>query len=73
MILPLISVAVDAPLLRLPVEPSPENGLRAHSQIMLVKSMAVKADKIGAAFGHLDDTTMVSVNRSLALSLGLAG
>jgi mRNA interferase MazF len=40
---------------------------------MLDKPMTVKADKIGQPFGHLDDTTMVSVNRALALFLGLAG
>lgn len=72
-ILPLTSHRVDAPLLRLPVDPSPENGLRSPSQIMLDKPMTVKTDKIGASFGHLDDTTMLSVNRSLALFLGLAG
>lgn len=72
-ILPITSTLVDAPLLRLTVEPSPDNGLRAASQIMLDKPMTVKADKIGPSFGHLDDTTMVSVNRSLALILGLAG
>jgi mRNA interferase MazF len=35
--------------------------------------MTVKADKIGQPFGHLEDTIMISVNRSLALFLGLAG
>ncbi len=72
-ILPITSTQVDAPLLRLSVEPSPDNGLRAPSQIMLDKPMTVKADKISSPFGHLDDTTMLSVNRSLALFLGLAG
>jgi len=47
--------------------------LRMASQIMMDKPMTVKVDKIGAAFGHLDDASMVSVNRSLALVLGLAG
>lgn len=72
-ILPITSTLVDAPLLRLTVEPSPDNGLRAPSQIMLDKPMTVKADKIGPTFGHLDDTAMLSVSRSLALFLGLAG
>lgn len=67
------STLVDAPLLRLTVEPSPENGLRKTSQIMIDKPMTVRADKIGAAFGRLDDTAMLSVNRSLALFLGLVG
>ena len=72
-ILPITSTLIDAPLLRPTVEPSPENGLRKASQIMLDKPMTVKANKIGTAFGHLDDASMVSVNRSLALVLGLAG
>ena len=72
-ILPLTSTIIDAPLLRLTLEPSAENGLRSPSQIMLDKPMTVKADKAGPAFGHVDDTAMVSVNRSLALFLGLAG
>lgn len=71
-VLPLTSTMVDAPLLRPTVEPSPDNGLRAPSQIMLDKPMTVKVDKVGAAFGHLDDVTMIGVNRSLALLLGLA-
>jgi mRNA interferase MazF len=72
-ILPITSTLVDAPLLRPTIEPSADNGLRMASQIMLDKSMTVKADKIGSAFGHLDDASMVSVNRLLALVLGLAG
>ena len=72
-ILPLTSTMVEAPLLRLNVGPSSDTGLRNTSQIMLDKPMTVKADKIGPTFGHLDDAAMVSVNRSLALFLGLAG
>lgn len=72
-ILPLTSTLIDAPLLRPTVEPSPDNGLRAPSQIMLDKPMTVKADKVGPAFGHLDDLAMIGVSRSLALFLGLAG
>lgn len=72
-VLPVTSTLVDAPLLRLTVEPDAGNGLRTPSQIMLDKPMTVKTDKIGPSFGSLDGVTMVSVNRSLALFLGLAG
>ena len=72
-ILPLTSSMVDAPLLRPTVEPSPDNGLRTPSQIMLDKPMTVKTDKVGPAFGRLDDVAMIGINRSLALLLGLAG
>jgi mRNA interferase MazF len=64
--------AVDAPLIRLTVEPSSENGLRKTSQIMVDKAMTVMQDKFGAPFGRLEDEAMVAVNRSLALFLGFA-
>jgi len=62
---------IDAPLIRLTVEPTPENGLRKSSQVMLDKAMTVRRDKLGAPFGRLDDDAMVAVNRGLALFLGL--
>lgn len=72
-ILPITSTLVDAPLLRLTVEPDEGNNLRSLSQVMLDKPMTVKIDKVGPAFGALDDASMISISRSLALFLGLAG
>lgn len=63
---------VDAPLIRPTVRPTPENGLRKPSQVMIDKAMSVKRDKLGLSFGRLDDETMLSVTRSLAVFLGLA-
>lgn len=63
---------VDAPLIRLTIRPTPENALSKPSQVMVDKAMSVKRDKLGAAFGRLDDETMLSVTRSLAVFLGLA-
>lgn len=72
-ILPITSTMIDAPLLRPAIEPSPDNGLRAPSQIMLDKPMTVKTDRIGPVFGHLDEGAMVGINRLLAVFLGQAG
>lgn len=72
-VLPLTSTIIDAPLLRPTIEPTGENGLRAPSQIMLDKPMTVKVEKVGHAFGRVDDIAMLGVSRSLALILGLAG
>lgn len=69
--LPVTSILTDAPLLRLTVEPSETNGLRKRSQIMIDKASTAYRDKIGPAFGQLDNETMVSVTRSLAVFLGL--
>lgn len=66
------STLVEAPLLRLTVAPTPENGLRDLSQIMVDKAMTVRRERIGYAFGRMEDETMVAVNRSLALFLGFA-
>ena len=71
-ILPVTGALIDAPLLRLTVEPSEINGLRKRSQIMIDKASTTQRDQIGPAFGYLDDDTMVSVTRSLAVFLGIA-
>ena len=63
---------IDAPLLRPLVKPNPENGLHKPSQVMIDKAMSVKRDRLGASFGRLDDDTLLSVTRSLAVFLGLA-
>lgn len=63
---------VDAPLIRVDVPPTSENGLRKGSRIMVDKAMTIRRDKVGKPFGHLDDEAMLSVNRSLALFLGFA-
>lgn len=69
---PLLSgTLIEAPLLRIPVEPTPGNGLRKESQVMIDKTMTVRRDKLGSPFGRLDDTTLLSVNRALALFLGI--
>ena len=72
-VLPITSTLIDAPLLRLTIDPLAENGLRARSQIMLDKPMTVRSERVGPTIGQLDDATMLRVNRSLVLFLGLAG
>ena len=62
----------DAPLFRLAVAPTPENGLKRGSQIQIDKVMTVLREKIGPCFGRLDDATMLKVNRALALFMGIA-
>jgi len=61
----------DAPLIRLDVDATPENGLKQRSQIMIDKVVALHRERMGARIGRLDADTLVRVNRSLALFLGL--
>lgn len=62
----------DAPLFRINVQPNKENGLTSPSQIMIDKVVALKRERISQVIGILDDTTMLTVNRSLALFIGIA-
>ena len=71
-LVPVTTSLVDAPLFRLTVDPSPGNGLRAVSQIMIDKLTAVRRDRVRRAIGQLETETLVRVNRALALWLGLA-
>lgn len=64
---------IEAPLFRLTVQPSPANGLREASQIMVDKLLALPRDRIRDRIGTLDDAMLLALNRSLALMLGLAG
>lgn len=62
---------VQAPTFRIPVEPSRDNGLRLSSQIMVDKILTVPRARIGSIIGHLDDETIVRLNRTLAFVVGL--
>ncbi len=70
-VLPVTSALVEAPLLRITVQPSPDNGLQKPSQVMVDKAMTVQRDKLGPAFGRIDADTLVEVERCLAVFLGL--
>lgn len=70
-VLPITGTLIDAPLLRVAVEPTEQNGLARRSQIMVDKPQTPARGKVGPVIGHLDDATMVMVNRVLAVFLGL--
>ena len=71
-VLPVTSTLVAAPLLRVTVQPSLENGLQKASQVMVDKAMTVKRDKVGQAFGHIEADALMEVERCLAVFLGIA-
>ena len=70
-VLPITSELRAAPLLRIPIEPTADNGLRKKSQVMIDKTQTVPRGKIGATIGNLHPDTLVEVNRSLATFLGI--
>lgn len=71
-ILPITSKLRDTPLFRITVEPADGNGLRKRCQVMVDKAKTVPREEVGETFGRLDDTTMLSVTRMLAVFLGFA-
>jgi mRNA interferase MazF len=71
-VLPMTSTLIDAPMLRVTVQPAAENGLRKPSQVMIDKVMTVPRDKVGPAFGRFENATMTEVDRLLAVFLGIA-
>lgn len=70
-VLPVTSDLRNTPLFRLTLEPDDHNGLKTTSQVMVDKPVTVRRDKIGASFGELGDTDMVSVTRALAVFIGI--
>ena len=71
-VVPVTSTLVDAPLFRLTLEPSPTNGLRSLSQIMVDKVTTVRRARIGSTIGHIEDDTLLRLSRALALWVGIA-
>jgi mRNA interferase MazF len=71
-VLPLTSEIRSTPQFRITVEPSPTNGLRRISQIMVDKPMTFRRDKIRTPLGRVDDATMLRVGRALAVWIGIA-
>jgi mRNA interferase MazF len=72
-ICPLTTHHVDAPLIRLTVEPSERNGLRSKSDAMIDKITTVAKKKLEHHVGKLSDEDIIRVNRAIVVFLGLAG
>jgi mRNA interferase MazF len=71
-VLPITSSRQDAPLFRVAMQADADNGLRTDSDVMVDKPQSVPRERLGPVFGRADDETMLSVNRALAVFLGLA-
>ena len=63
---------IAAPLLRVTLQPSAENGLQKPSPVRVDKAVTVKLDKVGPAFGRIDADALVEVERCLAVFLEIA-
>lgn len=70
-VLPITSEIISAPLFRMTIEPSQENGLRKVSQVMVDKISTIKRDKIGGPIGRLHEDVLLRVTRALAVWVGI--
>ena len=69
---PFTTNPVEAPLVRLPINPSETNGLDQPSQLMVDKVTTVPRSRLGDRLGKLRDEELIALNRSLIVFLGLA-
>jgi len=63
----------EAPLFRVPIEPSQENGLRTPSRLMVDKLTTVSKGRLGSRIGRLAYEDMIRLNRAILVFLGMAG
>jgi mRNA interferase MazF len=69
---PLTTNPIEAPLFRLPVEPSEPNGLDPLSFLMVDKVTTMPRDNLGNHLGRLSDRHVLQLNRASIVFLGLA-
>lgn len=69
---PLTTTAVDAPLVRISVEPTNTTGIEKLSQIMVDKVTTIPRTNVRDHVGHLSDADLIRLDRALLVFLGLA-
>lgn len=69
-ICPFTTDPLEAPLFRVAIEPSEQNGLRAICRVMADKITTVPRSKMGARVGRLDDQDMARLTRAVLVFLG---
>ncbi|WP_043567679.1 type II toxin-antitoxin system PemK/MazF family toxin [Acaricomes phytoseiuli] len=70
-VVPLTSTLNDAPLLRIPIEPSQRTGLTQTSQLMIDKMTTVPRVNVRHRIGHLTAAEIVQVERALLVFIGI--
>jgi mRNA interferase MazF len=71
-VLPLTTDILDASDARISISPTPDNGLRHLSQVMIDKLGILHRVKAGPVIGRISDGEISSVERALAAFLGFA-
>ena len=68
----LTSDPADAPLFRILLSPSPENGLHEDCRIMVDKITTVRRERLSRRIGSLTITEMRRIDRAILVFLGIA-
>ncbi|MDH4116316.1 MAG: type II toxin-antitoxin system PemK/MazF family toxin [Acidimicrobiia bacterium] len=63
----------EVPLIRLPIVPDDQNGLRMPRSLMVDTVTTVPRAKLGERVGRLADKDMVRLGRAIVVFFGLAG
>jgi mRNA interferase MazF len=71
-VVPFTTSDVEAPLLRIPVQPSETTGLAQVSRLMVDKVTLVPRASLSQQLGRLSDGDLIRLNRALLVFLGLA-
>jgi len=71
-ICPFTTDPTEAPLFRLVISPSANNGLRESCRLMVDKITTVRRSRLGEGLGVLDDADVVRLNRAVVVFLGIA-
>jgi mRNA interferase MazF len=69
---PLTTDATPTPLVRVPIEPRPDNGLRHRSFVMVDKINTIRRARIGRRLGHLGAEDLAALERAVLVFLGFA-
>jgi mRNA interferase MazF len=67
---PMTSDVIPVSIFRLTIEPNEKNGLRAVSQIMVDKIVAVRRERLKEKIGHISMAQLTELSRALAVWLG---
>jgi mRNA interferase MazF len=68
----LTSNPLDAPLMRLPIEPDETNRLQRPSRLMVDKILTLQRSRLHSRIGRLSEEDMLKLGRAITVFLGIA-
>lgn len=72
-LLAITATLIDAPPLRVPLQPTAENGLREVSQVMIDHIQSLRVEGVRQMIGRITGAELRAVERAVAVYLGFAG